>query len=286
VAGATFDQHHPSDAYEGGAGPPLVLLHGLGATWHIWKPVLAILEARHRVVAPTLPGHTGGAPLLPGAEPTVAAMSETLIAQLRRRGIESAHVAGNSLGGWLALELARRGFATSVVVFSPAGAWRTPHDYRKVARPFRFFFAITPLVMSLTAPFLGSAALRRKLARRSMEHGERIPAPEFRAMLRAMGRTRILPTLLKTMGRDGPMAPLASNVPIRIAWGERDRVIPFPVYGAPMLERARRAEHITLPAVGHVPMYDDPRAVATAILAVTAARELPRQEASVLGSLP
>lgn len=286
MAGASFDEHHPSDAYEGGAGPPLVLLHGLGATWHIWKPALAMLEARHRVIAPTLPGHDGGAPLLPGAEPTVAAMCETLIAQFRRRGIESAHVVGNSLGGWLALELARRGFATSVVVFSPAGAWRTPDDYRKVARPFRFFFAITPLVLSLTAPFLGSAALRRKLAHRSMDHGERIPAPEFRAMLRAMGRTRILPALLKTMGRDGPMAPLASNVPIRIAWGEHDRVIPFPVYGAPMLERARAAERITLPAAGHVPMYDDPHAVATAILGVTV-RELPRQEeASALGSVP
>lgn len=257
------------DAYEGGSGSALLLLHGLGGTWHIWKPVLHLLEARHRVVALTLPGHHGGCALTPGVEPTVSALTDALLAQLRARGIESAHVAGNSLGGWLGLELARRGFAKSVVALSPAGGWTTADDYRRVARPFRILFALTPLVLMLTTLFLGMAWLRRALGRNSMEHANRIAPSDFRAMLRSMAATRILPRLLETMGRDGPIAPLGLNTPIRIAWAEYDRVIPFETYGRPVLQRVGVAEHQTLRGVGHVPMYDDPQAVAATILEMT-----------------
>jgi pimeloyl-ACP methyl ester carboxylesterase len=125
------------DAYVAGTGSDMVLLHGLCGTWHIWEPVISLLEQRHRIIAMTLPGHDGGCPLPPGTEPTVAALTDLLVAELAKRGIRTAHLVGNSLGGWLALELARRGVARSVVVFSPAGAWSTPHDYAKVARSFR-----------------------------------------------------------------------------------------------------------------------------------------------------
>lgn len=265
------EQDH-CDAYTGGSGTPLVLLHGLGGTWHIWRPVLALLESRHQVIAPTLPGHHGGPALAGHIEPTVSAIADALIADLNRRGVTSAHVAGNSLGGWLALELARRGFARSVVALSPAGAWRSAADYRAVSLPFRITFFVMPLILLLTTLFLGSAVLRRALARKTMEHADRIDAGEFRASLYAFMRTSILPDLLKTMGRDGPIAPVeARGTAIRIAWCSLDRVIPFERYGRPMLERIVDAEHLPLPAVGHVPMYDDPEQVATAILDVTTA---------------
>lgn len=264
------DQLPPIDAYEGGSGPSLVLLHGLGGTWHMWKPVLSLLESRHRVIALTLPGHYRGPPLPQGTEPTVAAMVDSLIDTLRQRGIDSAHVAGNSLGGWLALELARRGFARSVVAFSPAGAWYTHRDYRKISRSFRIVFFLLPLLLKLTARFLGSARVRRFLGRQSMENGDRVPEQDFREMLLAMSQARVLPRLLNTMGRDGPIAPLrADPVPICIAWGQHDRVIPFERYGRPMLERISGAEHRTIPGVGHMPMYDDPQAICAAILRVT-----------------
>jgi pimeloyl-ACP methyl ester carboxylesterase len=220
----------------------------------------------------TLPGHDGGCPLPPGTEPTVAALTDLLVAELAKRGIRTAHLVGNSLGGWLALELARRGVARSVVVFSPAGAWSTPHDYAKVARSFRVLFALVPIVIAATTWFLRSASLRRMLSRLTMEHGNRIPAANFRAMLRAVARTRMLPRLLETMGRDGPIEPLAAGcVPIRVVWGEQDQVIPFERYGRPMVERIAEVERMILPGVGHVPMYDDPEAVSAAILQVTAA---------------
>jgi pimeloyl-ACP methyl ester carboxylesterase len=157
------------------------------------------------------------------------------------------------------------------VAFSPAGAWNTNADYEDVARPFRMIFEWVPLLLKLTTLFLGIAWLRRALCRQSMDHGDRIAASDLRAMLRSMGATRVLPALLKTMGRDGPIAPMgATPTQIRIAWGEHDRVIPFERYGRPMLERVATAQHQTLAGVGHVPMYDDPQAVAATILEVTA----------------
>lgn len=259
------------EGYEGGAGSNLLLLHGLGGTWHIWKPELAALSCHHRVIAMTLPGHYDGRALPAGSEATVAVIADQLIEQLRQRGVTSAHVAGNSLGGWLALELARRGFAKSVVAFSPAGAWSTPKDYADISRSFRILFALMPVIIVLTTAFLRFAAVRRLLCRPTMEHGERISSTEMRAMFRAMNRTRILPALLGTMGRDGPIAPLdAGLTPIRIVWGGSDRTIPFERYGRAMMQRVAGAEGLILAGAGHVPMFDDPQGVSDAILAVTA----------------
>jgi len=194
------------DVCEQGNGSPLILLHGLSGTWHIWKPVIEHLKAHHQVIAPTLPGHHGGPALSTGVEPSVAVIADMLIESFAARGIHSAHVAGNSLGGWLSLELARRGFAKSVVAFSPAGAWRTAADYRDVSRPFGIFFVLMPFILFLTTLFLGFAWLRHQLGLQTMEHAERMPESDFRDSLSALGKTRILPALLRTMGRDGPIA--------------------------------------------------------------------------------
>jgi pimeloyl-ACP methyl ester carboxylesterase len=97
-----------TDCYEAGEGPPLVLLHGLGGSWHVWQPVLPMLERQHRVIAPTLPGHPGGALWPAGREPTLQAIADMLAQDFSERKIDRPHIGGNSLGGLLALELARR----------------------------------------------------------------------------------------------------------------------------------------------------------------------------------
>ncbi|MDB5974196.1 MAG: alpha/beta hydrolase [Nevskia sp.] len=264
----------PADAacYDsGGSAPVLLLLHGLCGTWHIWKPVLKLLESRHRVIALTLPGHQGGPDYAAEGDATVAGIAEQLIALLQARGIRQAHVAGNSLGGWLSLELARRGFALSVVALSPAGGWTTAADYRAVARPFRIIYALMPLILFLLGPFLGFAGLRRFLGRSTMEHADRVPTSEFRDSLRALANTRLLPGLLRAMGLHGPIAPMEAKVPIRIAWSERDAVIPFDRYGQPMLARISGAGSTMVSGAGHVPMYDNPQQVAEQILQISCA---------------
>lgn len=260
----------PDDAYDRGTGTPLLLLHGIGGSWHIWKPVLRLLETRHRVIALTLPGHCDGPDCVAPGEATVGGLADQLIGMMRARGVTSAHVAGNSLGGWLSLELARRGFARSVTALSPAGGWSDIAHYRRIARRFRFFFALMPLILFLSSPFLVFAGFRRVLGRESMEHADRMPAAEFRHSLRAMVRSRAFLALLRTIGRDGPLRALdAGRVPVRIAWSERDRVIPFETYGRPIVAALPEAESTVIAGVGHVPMYDDPQAVAAQILEVT-----------------
>jgi len=258
----------------GGSRAALVLLHGIGGTWHAWKPVLALLRPHHRVLALTLPGHDGGPDYAGGGDATVSGIADQLVEDLRARGIPRAHVAGNSLGGWLALELARRGFAQSVVALSPAGGWRTASDYRAISLKFRIFHALMPVIRRLVWPFLRFAGFRRLLGKQTMEHGERVSAGELRQSMRALVRARVFVPLLRSMGRDGPIEPLtAGEIPIRIAWGECDQVIPFERYGVPVLERVDSAEATVVPGVGHVPMYDDPERVAVQILEVTTAAD-------------
>ena len=269
----TQTTHQAADdrlAYEGGSGSPLILLHGLTGTWHIWKPLLPMLEQRHRVLALTLPGHYGGPLLGAGIEPTVQSMADGVESALQSRGITSAHFVGNSLGGWLALEMARRGRARSVVALSPAGSWNTPGEYEAIAKPFRQFYLLMPFLMIFIVLLAWLSSVRRALLRQTMEHGERIPILDFFMSLFAFMRTGILLALLQAMGREGSIAPLrAPGTPIRIVWSGSDRVIPLVPYGQSMFERVPDAEHQVMDGVGHVPMYDDPERVARSILQVT-----------------
>lgn len=262
------------EAYEGGSGPLLILLHGLGGTWHVWRPVLALLEKRHRVLALTLPGHAGGPPLPVGAEPTVDLIADVLIEELHRRGVTRAHVAGNSLGGWLSLELARRRVAQSVTALSPAGGWRTPEDYDAVSGRFRIVFALIAVMVFLFSLLLHFGVVRRLLNAQAMEHGDRMSPDEARGAMKSLRRTAMLPRLLDNMGRYGPIRPMPpTGIPVRIAWCEHDKVIPFDRYGQGVIDAVPGAESVTVTGVGHVPMYDDPEQVAAVILATTARGE-------------
>ena len=85
-----------------------------------------------------------------------------------------------------------------------------------------------------------------------------------------MRETRMLPVLLANIAREGAIKPFqVSGIPVRIAWSERDRVIPFETYGRPMVEAVQGADVLTVTGVGHVPMYDDPEQVTRIILETT-----------------
>ena len=274
---AVIDDKTPTPAHIGGEGSALLLLHGIGGTWEVWKPVLPALERKHRVIAMTLPGHHGGPQYCGDGDATVAGLADQLIAILRAQGIEHAHVAGNSLGGWLSVELVRRGFARSAVAFSPAGGWRSPQDYQAVAGPLRIFSALASVIRFLLLPFIRFPWLRKFLAKQTMEHGHRVPARDVADSLHAMSKTTVMPGLLRTMGRDGPIAPMeAAGTPVRIAWGACDRVIPYARYGEPFVERIQGAELKMIAGVGHVPMYDDPEQIVANILDVTGAVDAAR----------
>jgi pimeloyl-ACP methyl ester carboxylesterase len=105
-------------AHRGGSGPPLVLLHGFTDTWRTWELVLDDLQRGHEVLAPTLLGHAGGPPLT--GELTDASIADAVERAMDEAGLREAHIVGNSLGGYVAFQLAMRGRALSVVALAPA----------------------------------------------------------------------------------------------------------------------------------------------------------------------
>src|ERR1700716_1602145 len=100
----------------------MVCLHGFTGTWRVWELVLPALERKHDVLAPTLPGHAGGPPIS-GTGADLAFAADAVEQAMDEAGFETAHIVGNSLGGYLALELGARGRANSVVALAPAGGW-------------------------------------------------------------------------------------------------------------------------------------------------------------------
>ncbi|MDN5858872.1 MAG: alpha/beta fold hydrolase [Pseudonocardia sp.] len=149
--------------YRGGEGPPLLLLHGVGGNWRVWSPIIPLLEPHHDVLAPTLLGHGGATGLADGVAPTLDALVDGVEAELERAGIETAHVVGNSLGGWVAIELARRGRAQSLILFSPAGARTSQRRMAAVAAGLRLSIEVLGRLAAHADRIAGSARLRHAL---------------------------------------------------------------------------------------------------------------------------
>jgi pimeloyl-ACP methyl ester carboxylesterase len=127
-------------SHRAGIGTPLLLLHGITAIWRAWSPILPYLEPHHDVIVPTLAGHGGGPPLDAQVSPSIQALTDVIEDELDRLGLQQVHIAGNSLGGWIGIELARRGRACSLVLFSPAGAWRSERSIELRAAWVRLSF--------------------------------------------------------------------------------------------------------------------------------------------------
>jgi pimeloyl-ACP methyl ester carboxylesterase len=245
-----------------GDGVPVLLLHGLGHRRQTWYAVARHLAAGHDVVAPDLPGF--GASPLPGAADRydIEALVDTVRRFCADLGWDRPHVAGNSLGGAIALELGARGFAASVTALSPigfgsaregAGARVLARGARLAARipePVRVAAADSPPLRSIARRVLRgdpSAASARRLA--------------FDATVLSAGSpfVRLVPHVAAYAFR-------ARRVPcpVTIAWGDRDRLLP--AAGARRaLRRIPHARQVSLLGCGHIPMADNPRAVAAEI---------------------
>jgi pimeloyl-ACP methyl ester carboxylesterase len=247
-----------------------MLLHGLAGSWRIWRPVLPGLECAHRVIAPTLPGHRGG-PSCDVARLSVGDLADALERRLDRIGLERVHLVGNSLGGWLALELTRRGRARSTVVFSPAGAWEPRDRVESLIRRAAAARRMAGHVRISRWPVVRRPLARRLLLLPAMERGDLMSAAEAADFLADSDGCSVFDLMADAFRRDGPFADTiaAGDVPITIAWGLRDRVIPFEPYGRLMLEAVPDARLRLLRGVGHVPMYDDPQLVVDTVLHVT-----------------
>ena len=252
---------------------PLVLIHGFTATGSVWAPVVPLLAERHEVHTPTLAGHCGGPEIAEDSDRSMTALVEDLESQLDALGLDRPHLAGNSLGGWRAIELAARGRARSVVALSPGGGWEP--GSREETRIVNFFLR-TRKALRHAAPraaFLASRPGLRRIALRDLcAHPERWTPAQAADIIRSAWECSVVEDMGDAVRRDGPLRELehALEMPVRIAWAQHDRVLPQRGYSGRFHRLLPDAEYLELPGVGHVPMADDPPLIARTILEVTA----------------
>ncbi len=247
------------DYHRGGAGEPLVLVHGIGHTWRGFKPMLPLLEPSFDVLAVDLPGFGHSPPLPEGVESTPEALADAVEDAMGEAGFETAHLAGNSLGGWVSLELARRGRARTVTAISPAGlateregAWG-----RGILRTMR--------VLAQRAPAPGP--ILRNPAGRTLCGGPTLGRPwradpdalleQTELFATAPGFDRTLPHTMNRQVRGLD----AIRCPVLVLWGTRDVVL-LPRQGRRFERLIPGAELRYLKGLGHVPMSDDPELLA------------------------
>ncbi|MGO8905797.1 MAG: alpha/beta fold hydrolase [Solirubrobacteraceae bacterium] len=255
--------------YRAGEGEPLLLLHGFTGTWLHWRPVLADLVPRFEVIAPTLAGHDGGPAFPDDAPHTLKAAVDLLERHLDELAIDTAHLVGNSMGGTLALELAARGRARSVVALSPgAGWWPESGEAQRVARLFARQTRQLRASRSQLDRVLRSAWRRRLAFREVMRHGELLSTADAIALARGALGCQVVEKALGAMRRGTDAVPKDLDriaVPVLIAWAEHDRILPLATCAPRYRSAIPGAELRVLPGVGHVPMWDDTRLVSNTI---------------------
>lgn len=256
------------DYHRGGAGEPLLLIHGIGMSWRAWRPVLPLLEREREVIAIDLPGF-GSSPMPPpGTPPGIVSLTRLVAEFLDGLGIERPHAAGNSLGGWLALELAKQARARSATALSPAGFHNAAESvfqrsslvatYRgvRLLRRHADRLAASPLARTL----LGSQYFR---------HPKRFTPAEFAQNLRALADAPWFDETRRAINRDHFRDGEQIEVPVTIAWGEYDRLL-LPRQAQRAVAMIPGARSVTLTGCGHVPMSDDPEQVARVLLEASA----------------
>ncbi len=264
VASARGEQNVTLSYTRQGSGDPLLLLHGIGHHRQVWDPVIPALAAERDVIAVDLPG-CGESPALPdGMAHDLATMNTVLAALCEALEIERPHVAGNSLGGLLALDLARAQLVRSVTALSPAGFWN--------AAERRYAFAVLmtmrqiaqrmplPLVERLARPAIGRTLLTSTIYARPGRRSPEAVIAETLALARAQGFSETLRS-----GRTVQFTDDIVGTPVTVAWGNRDRLL-IPRQGVRAKSVIPQARLVRLPGCGHVPMNDDPALVARVVL--------------------
>jgi pimeloyl-ACP methyl ester carboxylesterase len=220
--------------------------------------VVPLLEPEREVIVLDMPGFGEAGPLPRGVEPTAANLGAALAERCAELGVERPHVAGNSLGAWVGLEMGRTGAAASVTALSPAGLWRAPLGPRR-REPRAWAQRLRPLVRAAVAV----PAMRRRMASSFSAHPDRIPPAAARELILGW---------VDANGYDGANRAMRTHVfdpagypedvPVTIAWGELDRLVGPPREN----RRPAGARFLVLPGVGHTPTWDDPGLIARTLL--------------------
>ncbi len=237
-----------------------MLIHPLGAELVVWEPVLERVARERDVIALDLPGFGASAPLQNGALPTPQVLAGSVAAFLDELGLGRVHVAGNSLGGWVALELAKSGRALSVAGLCTAGFWKRPLGPRPGADMRRLGRALMPVMPTL----LRSERGRRLVLRGSIAKPDRVPPAAAERLVRAYVTSPGFERANEAM-RSAVFSGFEQiRAPVTLAWGEHDRLVARPRTTVPGWRM------VTLHGCGHIPTWDNPSQVARVLLLASA----------------
>jgi pimeloyl-ACP methyl ester carboxylesterase len=259
-------------AHRGGSGPPIVLLHGFTDTWRTWELVLPELERHHDVLAPALLGHAGG-PSLEGAIDG-GSIADAVERAMDAAGFRTAHVAGNSLGGFVALQLAARGRAESVVALAPAGGWaKDDQSWRETMRYFADMHEGSKAAAPHAEALVATPEGRRRVTELVVTNFEHIPRELLVHLILGAAACSGAPAMIDNALREGYPELDAARIgcPVRVVWGTADRLLPWPSAAARFREDwLPHADWVELDGIGHCPQLDVPLEAAQLILGLTA----------------
>lgn len=249
-----------------GSGEPVVLLHGLGSRRQAWAPVIEIAASQRELIPLDLPGFGESPPDEAGTVLTVAEFADRVERFFAELGLDRPHLAGNSMGGGIGLELGRRGAVRSLTAISPIGFWGRPGK-AWCRWALRIGYEAGQRRVSSIPPRLDLFLLRLGTFIYSFGRPFRAPAGEVRATREAgLGAPGFLDAVTHALDYDFDDPEGLRSVPVTMAWGRRDVLLPY----ATQSREARRclpwARHVSLPRCGHVPFHDDPQLLARVLL--------------------
>jgi len=246
-------------------------LHGFTDTWRTWELVLPLLERYHDVLAPTLLGHSGG-PLLAGGV-SGALLADSIERAMDDAGFQTAHIVGNSLGGYLALQLAARGRAESVVALAPAGGWAEGDESYK--ETLSYFISMQEMVRAAVPhadAMVATTEGRRRATQFITANFEHIPPALIAHQMLGVANCGAVGPLVEHALREGwRLEPERIACPVRVVWGTGDKILAWPSSAARFRgDWLPQADWVELEGVGHCPQLDVPLETTQLILGFTA----------------
>src|SRR3954447_26306460 len=265
----TLELHGHTIAYRAaGAGPVLLLVHGIAGTNAVWEDVIPELSSDHTVIAPDLPGH--GASGASAGDYSIGAMAATVRDLLLVLGHERATIVGHSLGGGIAMQFSYLfpEYTERLVLISSGGLGRSVNPVLRAAALPGAELVTAQLGRVARVAGLGMRALPfTPRGRVGAELGRSVSA-----LADDQTRSAFHATLRAVVGPDGQRVfagdrlYLAEEMPTLIIWGERDAIIPIG-HGRRAHAAMPGSRFVTLEQAGHFPPLEDPRGVIDAVSA-------------------
>jgi pimeloyl-ACP methyl ester carboxylesterase len=248
-----------------GTGEPIVLIHGMGSAATAWNPIVNDLKNKFKVITVDLPGH-GKTAFSPSQPMDPTSLAHLVIKNLNNLGIDKFHLVGNSLGGWVCLEIGASNpeIVRSITALAPAGLWLTPFTSRYPGEVALRFMAsgvekVAPSALNYTwAKKIGFETVSPRWRELSYE----LCLDATTAMANSTGYFPAWDALLgKRFDKQ-----IASSIPITIIFGDSDHTLPHKTCQERSLAPTH-AKWVVLPQTGHVPMWDSPNEVLSEIMA-------------------